>query len=150
MRAARSKWPFAIAGLLAVNVIAAATLAVLANRGGAQVIPDYYAKASHYDDELSRSAASQALGWRVDVALIGGRVDATVTDAAGKPIEVARVRLTGYQRAHASERFDVELSAAAGGHYRGVVPGRPGWYDLVASAQTAGAHFTRRLVVEAR
>ncbi|MEO7735024.1 MAG: FixH family protein [Kofleriaceae bacterium] len=147
---ARSKWPFAVVGLLAVNVVAAVTLAVLANRGGAQVIPDYYAKATHYDDELSRSATSRALGWRVDVTLTGRRVEATVADAAGQPIEAARVRITGYQRAHASDRIDVELTAGASGHYRGVVPGRPGWYDLVASAERGDAHFTRRLVVEAK
>jgi nitrogen fixation protein FixH len=147
---ARSKWPFAIAGLLAVNVIAAVTLAVLANRGGAEVIPDYYAKASHYDDELARSAMSQALGWRVEVALAGTRIDATVSDAAGKPIEAARVRITGYQRAHASELIDVELIATYAGHYRGAVPGRAGWYDLVASVEAGDAHFTRRVVAEAR
>jgi nitrogen fixation protein FixH len=147
---ARSKWPFAIAGALAVNVIAAVALAVLARRGAAQVIPDYYAKAAHYDDELARSAASQALGWRVDVTLTGGRVEATVSDATGAPIDAARVRITGYQRAHASELIDVELTATARGHYRGAMSARAGWYDLVASVETGAAQFTRRVVAEAK
>ena len=147
---ARSTWPFAIVGLLAVNVIAAATLAVLANRGAAQVIPDYYAKATHYDDELARSVASRALGWRVEVTIVGGRVDATLSDAAGAPIEAARVRITGYQRAHASEPIDVALAAISGGHYGGAMLGRRGWYDLVASVEAGTARFSRRVVVEAR
>jgi len=147
---AHRTWPLAIAGLLAVNVLAAVILAVLANRGAAQVIPDYYAKATHYDDELARSTASRALGWQVDVTLVGGRIDASVRDADGAPIDAARVRVTGYQRAHAAERMDVELIATARGHYGGVMSGRTGWYDLEASVETGGAHFTRRVVAEAR
>ena len=80
------KWSVAIVGLLAVNVIAMVVLAVLAHHGGAQVIPDYYAKATHYDDELTRSSRSKALGWRVAVSIDGAAIDATVVDAAGAPI----------------------------------------------------------------
>ena len=144
------KWLLAIAGLLAANVIAMVTLAVVANRGGAQVIPDYYAKATRYDDELARSAASRALGWHVEIALAGRTVDAVVTDAAGAPLEGAAVRITGYQRAHAADPVDVVLAAAQGGHYRGAIAGRLGWYDLVASVDTAAAHFSQRVVIEAR
>jgi nitrogen fixation protein FixH len=146
----RWNWLFAIAGLLAANVLAMVTLAVLANRGGAQVIPEYYAKATRYDDEMSRSAASRALGWRIEVALAGRTVDAVVSDASGMPIDGALVRLTGYQRAHASDAVDVVLATTTGGHYRGAIPGRLGWYDLVASVETGAARFTQRVVVEAR
>ena len=147
---ARTTWTVAIAGLLGVNVIAAVTLAVLAHRGGAQVIPDYYAKASHYDDQMARSAVSQALGWRVDVQLAGGVVDATVVDAAGRSIDDARVRVTGYQRAHASEPIDVVLTAAADGRYRGTVAARRGWYDLEVTASAGASRFSRLVAVEAR
>ena len=147
---ARSRWILAIAGLLAANVVAMVTLAVVANRGGAQVIPDYYAKATRYDDELSRSAASRALGWQVEVALAGRTVDALVSDASGAPIEGAAVRITGYQRAHAADAVDVVLAATTGGHYRGAIPGRLGWYDLVASVDRGAGHFTQRVVIEAR
>jgi nitrogen fixation protein FixH len=147
---ARWKWLLAIASLLAANVIAMVTLAVVANRGGAQVIPDYYAKATRYDDELSRSAASRALGWHVEIAMAGRTVDAVVSDASGAPIDRAAVRITGYQRAHAVDTVDVVLTASSGGHYRGAIPGRLGWYDLVASIDTAAAHFSQRVVIEAR
>ncbi len=83
---ARWKWLLAIAGLLVANVIAMMALAVAANHGGAQVIPDYYAKATHYDDELDSSSRSQALGWRVEVTVAGDVIDATVVDASGAPI----------------------------------------------------------------
>jgi nitrogen fixation protein FixH len=147
---ARSMWILAIAGLLAANVVAMITLAVVANHGAAQVIPDYYARATRYDAELAQSSASRALGWRIDVVAAGTTIDAVVSDASGKPLDGARVRLTGYQRAHASEVVDVTLAATASGRYRGVLPRRSGWYDLVASVDAGGAHYTQRMVVEAR
>jgi nitrogen fixation protein FixH len=147
---ARWKWLIAIAGLLVANLIAMVILAVAANRGGAQVIPDYYAKATRYDDELASSTRSQALGWRVDVSIAGDAIDATVVDASGAAITGATVRITGYQRAHASEVVVVVLAAVDAGHYRGAMPGRRGWYDLVARVDARGERYTRRLVVEVR
>jgi nitrogen fixation protein FixH len=147
---ARWKWLLAIAGLLVANAIAMTTLAVTANHGGAQVIPDYYAKATHYDDELDRSSRSHALGWRVDVAIAGEVIDVTVVDASGAPIAGASVHITGYQRAHAAETIDIALAATSAGQYRGAMPGRRGWYDLVARVDARDAHYTRRVVVEAR
>lgn len=147
---ARWKWLLAIVGLLVANVIAMMTLAVAANHGGAQVIPDYYAKATRYDDELDSSSRSQALGWRIDIAVAGAVINATVVDAAGAPIIGATVRVTGYQRAHAAEVVDVALTATTAGHYRGAMPTRHGWYDLVARVDARDARYTKRVVVEVR
>ena len=147
---ARTTWTAAIVGLLAVNAIAAITLAVLANHGAAQVIPDYYTKAAHYDDELDRSTISRSLGWRVDVALGRGAIDAAVFDAAGRPIEGARVRVTGYQRAHAAEPIDVVLATASAGRYHAQVDDRAGWYDLVVAVDARGSQFSRHVAAEAR
>jgi nitrogen fixation protein FixH len=143
-------WLLAIAGLLAANVIAMAILAVVAHRGGAQVIPDYYARAAHYDDELASSSSSQALGWHIEVAIVGDVIDAMVVDASGAPIDGAAVHITGYQRAHASDLVDIALGATAAGHYRGTLAARRGWYDLVARVDARGARYSRRVVVEAR
>ena len=147
---ARWKWLLAIAGLLVANVVAMVVLAVLASHGAAQVIPDYYAKATHYDDELASSAASQALGWSLAVSVAGAAIEATVIDAAGAPITGAAVRVTGYQRAHASEIVDLALAPSGEGRYRGALPGRRGWYDLVVRVDARGAHYANRVVVEAR
>ncbi len=146
----RSAWILAIVGLLATNVVAMVIIAVAASCGSAQVIPDYYARAAHYDDELARSAASRALGWRVDLTMTPGAIDAAVSDASGKPIGGAEVRITGYQRAHAAESLDVVLSAVTAGRYRGLVRQRRGWYDLIAAVDAGGAHYTQHIVVEAR
>jgi nitrogen fixation protein FixH len=143
-------WTVAIVALLAANMIAMITLAVIAHRGGAQVIPDYYARAVHYDDELARSATSHALGWNVEVVVVGGTIDATVSDASGAPIDGAAVRITGYQRAHASDVVDVVLASASAGRYRGAIRDQRGWYDLEASVAADGARYTQHVVIEAR
>lgn len=145
----RLSWLLAIVGLLAANVIAMMILAV-ASAGGTQVIPAYYDKAAHYDDELDRASASRALGWRAEVAFAGGAIDVTVSDAAGRAVDGARVRITGYQRAHASESLDVELAMIGAGHYRSTVHGRRGWHDLTIAADRGDAHFTQRVAIEAR
>jgi nitrogen fixation protein FixH len=146
---ARWKWLLAIVGLLGANVIAMITLAVAAH-GGAEIIPDYYTRATHYDDELDSSSRSQALGWRVELAADGNVIDAVVADAAGQPITGAAVHVTGYQRAHAAETVDIALAATSAGHYRGAMPSRRGWYDVVARVEARGTQYTRRMVVEAR
>jgi nitrogen fixation protein FixH len=144
------KWISAIVGLLVANVIAMVILAVVANNGTNQVIPDYYARASHYDDELARSSASRALGWRVDVAITRGAIEVAVFDAAGRPIEGAEVRVIGYQRAHAAELLDQVLASAGAGRYRAASHARAGRYDLTALVTSGGAQFSQHVVVEAR
>jgi nitrogen fixation protein FixH len=147
---ARWKWLIAVGGLLAANMVAMIVLLVVAHRDGAQVIPDYYARATHYDDELTSSSRSLALGWRLDVSVAGDAIDASVVDASGAPITGAAVHVTGYQRAHASDVVDIALAATGGGHYRGAMPARRGWYDLVARVDARGVRYTRRVVVEVR
>jgi len=144
------RWILAIVGLLAGNVLAMVILAVAATNGGTQVIPAYYEKASHYDDELDRSTVSKALGWHADVAIAGGAVDVTVSDEAGKPLDGAIVRITGYQRAHAGEALEVVLRAAGGGHYRGGVHERVGWHDVTVTAERGAARYSQHIAVEAR
>jgi nitrogen fixation protein FixH len=149
MTASRT-WILAIVGLLAANVVAMAILAVLAHHGTSQVIPDYYAKAAHYDDEMARSAASQALGWQVRVTIVDGSTYVTVSDAAGRPLDGAQVRVTGYHRAHAAALLDQVLVPGGPGHYRADSHARPGWYDLTALVTAGGARYTQHVVVEAR
>jgi nitrogen fixation protein FixH len=144
------RWRFAIVGLLGGNVLAMVILAITANNGGTQVIPGYYAKAARYDDEMARSVVSQALGWHAEVAMTRGTIDVTVADAAGHAIDGAQIRVTGYQRAHASEPIDVVLLAVGPGRYRAGVRERRGWHDLVVVADRGGAHYTQHVVVEAR
>lgn len=146
----RQRWLLAITGLLAGNVIAMVVLAVVANDGGTQVIPAYYERAAHYDDEIDRARASRALGWHAEVAIAAGAIDVTMRDAVGRAVDGARVRITGYQRAHAGEPLDVELVTIGAGHYRGGVRERRGWHDLTVAADRGGDHYVEHVAVEAR
>jgi nitrogen fixation protein FixH len=148
----RLRWILAIVGLLGANVVAMIVLAVFANNGNTQVIPAYYERAAHYNDEIDRASASRALGWHAEVAIAHGAIDVTVSDAAGHAIDGARVRITGYQRAHAAEPFDLELelATAGAGHYHGALRERCGWHDLTVLAERGDARYLQRIAVEAR
>ncbi|HET9624939.1 MAG TPA: FixH family protein [Kofleriaceae bacterium] len=145
---ARNKWLIAIGGLLAGNVIGVTTLAVVANAGPAQIIPDYDVKAVRFDSELTRDAASRRLGWQAQLALTGETLEARLRDAAGQPIEGARVEITGYHRAHAAATLDVVL-APSGDGYRGALRSQRGTYDLTVVVDARGEHFTQHVAVEA-
>src|SRR4051794_18654039 len=147
---AAMRWWLVIGGLLAGNVFAMVLLAVVASDGGSQVIPAYYDRAVHFDDEIDRASASRALGWHAEVAIAAGAIDVTMSDTSGHAVDGARVRVTGYQRAHASEPVDVELAQAGGRHYRAGLRERRGWHDLTVVAERGGAHYQERVAVEAR
>ena len=146
----RLTWVIAIVGMLGANVVAMTILAVVASDGGTQVIPAYYDKAAHYDDELDRAEVSRALGWHAGAVMSGGAIEVVVLDAAGQPIDGATVRVTGYQRAFAADQLDVVLPAIGGGRYRGEIHDRLGWHDLTVSAERAGARYSQHVAVEAR
>jgi len=148
----RKAWVIAIVAMLGVNVVAMVILAAVANDGGTQVIPAYYDKAAHYDDEIDRARISRALGWHASVVMSGGVIEVVVSDAAGQAIDGATVRVTGYHRAHAADPLDLVLAAAGGGRYRGELRERlgwPGWHDLTVIAERLCARYTQHVAVEA-
>jgi nitrogen fixation protein FixH len=147
---AMHRWVLAIVVLLAGNLVAMVILATVASVGHSEVIPDYYQQAAHYDDTLAEASASRALGWRVDATLIDGELAIFVRDASGAPLSEAQVRVTGYPRARAQDRFDVQLIAAGAGAYRGRGDRTPGLHDLVIAVDRAGKRYVRRLLVDAR
>jgi nitrogen fixation protein FixH len=130
------RWIVAIVGLLGGNVIAMVILMISSGaHGGAQVIPDYYERAAHYDRTIDQEAANRALGWRV--AVDGRRV--TVVDASGRTVE--GVTLAGYPRAHAAQRFEVR---------DGRVPAAAhGWLDVTVTAVRGAERFVQQVALEA-
>jgi nitrogen fixation protein FixH len=133
---AKLRWIVAIIALLGGNVVAMVILMVSSSaHGGAQVIPDYYERAAHYDRTIDQEAANRALGWNVAVA--GRRV--TVSDASGHPID--GVTLAGYPRAHAAQRFETR---------DGQVPASAhGWLDVTVTAERGRDRFVQQVTVEA-
>lgn len=144
------RWILAIVGLLAGNVAAMVILMVSAHADKAQIIPDYYEQAAHYDDVMAQDQKSSALAWQTQAKLDGGQLSIDVRDARGEPLTGAKVSVEGFHRAHAAERFALDLAATAPGSYRGSQTLRAGLHDLVVRVQRGDAVFVERLAVEAR
>ena len=145
----KTRWIVAILVLLGGNMAAMIILAIVANIGHSEVIPNYYEQSTHYDDTLRAAEASRALGWNVKATLSDGALHVTVSDAAGAPITGARVRASGYPRARAQERIDVVLPAAPAGGYLGLADHTLGLHDLAITVERDGKTFAQHVLVEA-
>jgi len=145
----KTRWIVAILVLLGGNVVAMVTLAVVANVGHSEVIPNYYEQSTHYDDTLRAAEASRVLGWHVEATLSRGALHVTVSDAAGAPITGARVRASGYPRARAHDRIDVVLPAAPAGGYLGLADRTLGLHDLAITVERDGKTFGQHVLVDA-
>lgn len=130
-----TKWILAIVGLLAGNMVAMGVLIAASHNGASQVIPQYYDKAVHYDDQIDQAKRNARLGWPVGAVVQGDTLVVT-----GAP-DGATVHVTGYPRAHANRTF-----ALAGA--RAPLPAH-GILDLTISVDRNGDHFVQRQTLEA-
>ena len=146
---AKTNWTLAIFGLLGGNLLAMGVLATTAHTRQAQIIPAYDVAAAHYNDTMAEAERSRALGWLATAELHAGDVVVSITDATGLPLRGAEVRVVGYPRAHAVNRFDVELVALGNGRYRAPFLST-GWHDLTIVVEHGGQAFSQRMAVEAR
>jgi nitrogen fixation protein FixH len=143
------RWTIAIVSLLGGNVLAVVLLIVASTGHERQVIPAYYEKAVHYDDRIDQDTANAALGWRTAVRLGPAGIEVDVRDRGGATLTGAKVHVTGYQRANASELIDADLVANAAGTY--LAPRRdahPGVYDLTITVERDGARYTSRAALD--
>lgn len=145
---AQTNWTLAIVALLGGNLLAMGVLATTAQTRQAQIIPEYDVAAANYDDTMAEAERSQVLGWSATAELRAGQVEVRITDATGLALRDARVRVVGYPRAHAIDRFDVELVAVGDGRYRAPLHAT-GWHDLTIVVERGGQAFSQRMAVEA-
>jgi nitrogen fixation protein FixH len=148
---AATRWILIIVGLLIANVVAMTVLVLASSSSRPRVIPDYYAKATRYDDVLDEAARSRALGWRIDRVAVGvdRELSLEVRDAAGAPLDGARVRVTAIPRAAVGyAELPLELAARGAGRYG--VPFGPGTglHDVTIVVERGAARFTTRVAVE--
>ena len=94
-----AKWVGAIVGLLGANVLGTLVLIAASHHGASRVIPNYYERGVHYDDQIDQAEADRRLGWHVDLAVAGGVATITARDVAGTPLAGATVRVDGSVRA---------------------------------------------------
>jgi nitrogen fixation protein FixH len=93
-----------------------------------------YARGLAFDEELARRAASQALGWQVELlppaadTRADGVVQVRVRDAAGAPVTGLTGNLRAFHNAHPAEARLAPITAAA----------EPGGYEARLRADRAG------------
>lgn len=161
----RSPWPYAIVGLLAAHV-GAMMLAVQVAGGssGHAILPEYYDRASTWDEGRAAAARSAALGWTLAVipAVLGEgatlgdgagrrRVSLVLRDTAGDPVSGAAVHVRVYHHS-VGERCEPVAAVADGGGYVVLLPmDRAGAYEVETVATLDGLEFrdTRRVDVAA-
>lgn len=122
-----TKWILAIVGLLAGNVIAQGVLIAASHTGASQVIPSYYDKAVHYDDQIDQAHRNAQLGWPITASTDHGAIV-----IAGAPAG-ATISITGYPRAHADHPFALTGARAASPAH--------GWLDLTITVDRGGDHY---------
>ena len=152
---AASLWPLAIVGVLGVTVAANVVLYVAAgDRSGAAVEPDYYRKAVAWDSTLAQERRDLELGWRLEARLEPiderghARLVARLLDREGRPLEGARVTVTGIHNLDPLAPVIASLEATGDDAYaaRLALP-HPGLWEMRFEIECLGQRFTadRRL-----
>lgn len=145
-------WPVGIVTALALTVGVNVVVFVLAAQGdGAGAVPDYYQRAIAWDSTRAEAARSDSLGWGLRAALAapsgdGAAMTIGLTDAAGRPVEGARVRIAGYALAHAQvTRTDTVLTASGDGYAVRLPVPRVEWYEFRLTADRGAQRFVAEL-----
>ncbi len=119
---AATRWklvPFAI--LVPTVLFAVWRIQVALDDPHFSVADDYYEKGVHFDEELARRAASDALGWSGELEpstrAEGGGVRLTLTDAVGAPIEGATGTLHAFHNAYPAQAQDASWRETEPGVY---------------------------------
>ena len=142
-------WPLALAGVLALTVVANVAMLAAANAPGAAVVePDYYRRALAWDETQAERARSAVLGWRAEAAFTatGERdvaLDVALRDASGRHVPGARLEVVAIHNLEPGPPPRWALNEAAPGSYRAHVrPARAGRWELRLKATRGGDLFT--------
>ncbi len=151
--------PIAVATILATTVAVNFGVLYVADHDPSFVIEkDYYQKAVHYDEEIDQELRNQQLGWNLSssvapIGSTGSDVNVRLTDAGGRPLTGATVRVSALFNARAADVLDATLSAPPGSNdYSARLPMRyAGEWELRFEAIHGADHFTavRRFEVPA-
>lgn len=140
------KWPLGISAVLGLSVIVnLAVMAVAGSDPSFAVEPDYYQKAVDWDRHAARQAASDALGWKAEIALEPGpspRLNVNLLDETGLPVEGATVSIEAFHIARAADIIKSEMKEEAGNRYAAplAIP-RPGIWEFRLAASRGNDRF---------
>jgi nitrogen fixation protein FixH len=120
---------------------------------GFSLEPNYYDKAVHWDRAQAEARASEALGYRVELAeplrLRADRsieLELSLVDRQGAPLGGARVEVDAFPNATASRVQRTSLREVAPGRYRATLAqGALGLWELRVSAERDGQRYRQVL-----
>lgn len=141
--------PVALLGASLVGGLTMANIAV--DDPGFALEPEYYARATRFDEEQSRRTQSARLGWSVRVAEFGAGAEPdgvvlALSERDGRPLTAARVSVVAFANARAARRFTVELTERAPGLYGARLPApRAGLWELRVTARRASDELSTTL-----
>lgn len=145
----------AIVGLLSLSVIAS-LLTVYASRsdGGAQVIDDYYHKAATWDSTRALQAASDALGWQVDLTTEPANgtarlVQLHIRNQDGTPVTGLQGTINAFRPQQAQMVDETTLVETEPGVYQQqLTMPQAGLWDIEISATRGDQPFLKRIRLE--
>jgi nitrogen fixation protein FixH len=129
-----------LGGLLSMLAV---MIGIATHDDGFAVEPDYYQKATRWDETAARQRLSDELGWSSNVALTalapGSQLSIELLDAMRAPITGARVEVEAFHNARAADIEHAVLSEAGGGRYHTALRStRPGLWEVRITAVGAG------------
>lgn len=142
-------WPWLLAAGMGGVVVSNVWMAVVAtsDANGSVVEPDYYRKAVQWDSTMALRAASDALGWRADVAIAGAvgapaRLELRLIDRDGAGVAGATVQVVLIHNTAAADHVNLVLRDVGEGRYvaEPMLP-YPGQWEVRLDAVRGGEHF---------
>lgn len=151
----RNRWAFVPVAMLGATVLGAVLVVTLAvnDRGATAAEPDYYRRAVAWDEWKVQLARNGALRWVVTpefVPAAGGsglaRLELSVADKHGVPIERASVHAEVVPIREADARVRVAMPEGAPGRYGADVPIRVGGlWEIRATVEWKGQTYVDRV-----
>lgn len=142
-------WPGLVVGLLLFNIGVSMTILHFASSdGGAQIVPDYYARSVDYDQELQNKRASAALDWSVEIVFEDQQAALDVVDDNHRPVDGLEGTITFYRPHRAEAEATVDIAASpdeAGRYYFANAADQPGLWDLQIEFEKSDLHYVERI-----
>ncbi len=152
------RWiPWAFAGALGVVVAVNGALAYFAVSSSTGLVTAHpYDAGNGYNRVLAAAAAQDALGWRGTLRFVSegaarGRIEAVVTDEAGRPLAGLAVNAQLSRPVEPLPAREMVLAEAQTGHYEAPLTiSRPGQWEVHVAARRGGDlyEFVQRIVVK--
>jgi len=149
-------WPLFVVVLLLSGIGGAfAVLIAAKSDGGVQIVENYYEKAARWDDTAAQRAASDALGWKIEVRIEPfdsskalQPVELFISDRTGEPVTdlTGTIRAFRPQRVPAGAEIPLHGDVDRPGVYRQLMPlDGAGYWDFEILARRDTIRFETRL-----